>query len=225
MDALRHAKKVFRILWDAAKCVQDADVENITALRICCLDLQSEAILFILRMLKEVFQMYPIARATSGAVTDLHALFEQASSSAMKSAGMFEKATGIFTPTNTGDNSMKSKKYALLHFHGAVGDELDDIAMHLRPKKTSKGEGGIILLPASYYEYSIYRSVHQWRLLGSAETNQMQTSSVLYDQNAKGSSSKEVESMVAASTLAIVRMVLQARHCLKTDMDQLVILF
>ena len=59
-DALRHVKKAFQILWGAARFIEHlCAVSNSPALRKSCLDIQSEAIHFVLRSLKKVFQHSP----------------------------------------------------------------------------------------------------------------------------------------------------------------------
>ena len=100
---------------------------------------------------------------------------------------------------------------ALIHFHGFVGTQLDIIAMHLCSKPSGSEE---ILLPASYYEYCTYRLIHRWRLLGSEESEHM-----IKWRPTKTMSGVEAESMVGASTMAVIHLVLVAMQCLNNDSD------
>ena len=100
---------------------------------------------------------------------------------------------------------------ALIHFHGFVGTQLDIIAMHLCSKPSGSEE---ILLPASYYEYCTYRLIHRWRLLGSEESEHM-----IKWRPTKTMSGREAESMVGASTMAVIHLVLVVMQCLNNDSD------
>ncbi|KAL7541613.1 hypothetical protein ACHAXR_011062 [Thalassiosira sp. AJA248-18] len=220
IDALRHVKKAFRILWDGSRSVEDVcNVKNASALRMCCLDLQSEAILFILRTLRGVFQLFPdlLREVTASGLKELNALFDRACSSAMKSAGMFEKVTSCIFKSSAekstcdDDSSMRRKKRALLVFHDVVGDELDGVAIFLCPEKSVGEKKKIPLLPTSYYEFCVYRSIHWWQLVGSVEMKHSQLSLSL--EKRRQICSEEV----GMSTFSIVHMVLQARHSLKND--------
>ncbi|KAL3766413.1 hypothetical protein ACHAW5_008650 [Stephanodiscus triporus] len=203
-DAFRHVKKGFRVLWDGARSLENAcTVNNSSALRICCLDLQSEAIHFVLRSLKSVLQSGQWAPST---VKEVLALFDRASSSAIKSAGVFQKAT----------ESDQSKKGALVHFHAFVGAQLDLVAMHLCSKKSCNEKTP---LPSSYYEYCVYRSIHRWRLLGSFESEGMMMPPSLDKNLKKAMISGEAESMVSVSTLPMIHMVLEALQCLKVESE------
>ena len=216
-DAVRHVKKAFRMLWDGARCVEDvaSSVKNSSVLRICCLELQNHAICFITQCLKGVFEQ--CTKLTSSGVKELLALFERTSSSALKSVGIFEKTASIFVSSNENDSSMQSKG-ALLHFHGGVGKELDEVAMCISSAKSSGESKKNQTLPASYYEFCVYRSIHQWRLLGSA----IEHDSPLPLSFDKGNKIKsgEMESMIAMATYSIVELVLQARHNAKVNSTQ-----
>ena len=114
-DALRHVKKAFQILWGAARFIEHlCAVSNSPALRKSCLDIQSEAIHFVLRSLKKVFHHSPYLLSEERAPSagkEIRALFDRASSLAKKSVGAFKNAS----------RSNPSMEIALIHFHGFVG--------------------------------------------------------------------------------------------------------
>ena len=122
----RTAKRAYRILWEGARSVEEICVAlekmkgAVVVLRMSCLDLQSGAILFILQTLRGAFELYPnvLREASASGVKELVALFDRASSYAMKSAGMFERATGVLSsPKNAAKDDGDSSAGALLHFH------------------------------------------------------------------------------------------------------------
>jgi hypothetical protein len=208
-DALRHVTKVFRILWDGASSVEEiCVVNNSMALRMSCFELRKDAILFILRTLASLFARrleLPIEKLMSTSVKEVSSLFDRASLSALKSVGIFDKASG----------SIQEKKSALLHFHDTVGNELDRIAMLLGSGHSRQEK---IPIPSSYYEYCVYRSTHLWRLVGSSES--VHTPPYLcLGKSASRVSSKGVESLVGFHTFTIIHIVLRTLHHLKMDTD------
>jgi len=222
VDAVRHVKKAFRLLWDGARHVEDIMSSSSTKnesqelLRMSCLELQSEGIQFITQVLNMIYTKYrsllskKSTSSSSGGIKELYALFDRAAASAMKSVGMFEKSTSIFTSSSNNKSSgnesslIKKKKSALLHFHRLVGDELDSVAVNLSSSS----------MPASYYEYCVYRSIHQWRLTSSIGTKRVPI--LDSSKQAKGSSSESIESTVSSMTYSIVQLVLEARYRLQS---------
>ncbi len=207
--ALRHVTKVFRILWDGASSVEEVcSVKNSTALRMSCFELRKDGVLFVLRALKSVFahrQELPRENLMSICEKEVYSLFDRASLSAMKSVGIFDKAPGI----------IQEKKSALLHFHDNVGSALDCIAKYLCSGRLRREE---LPLPSSYYEYCVYRSIHQWRLIGSVRSEDM-PSHLCHGKSATRTSNKEAESLVGIYTFTIIHIVLRAFHHLKMDTE------
>ena len=263
VDAIRHVKKAFRLLWDGARTIDDicnsssgssssSSSSNIKKkkntrgddddeLRISCLTLQQDAILFLLQILDKVLQRITNESSgiiiTSDAKNELVALFDRASSSAMKSVGMFDKSTSVFHTSTSSTSSKKISdrsssssrvKGALYNFHRVVGNELDNVVnasllplLHTsRSSSTTAGEEKLLPLPpASYYEYCVYRSIHVWRLNGpplSEEDSTRQHHVVLQSPKQIDSGSEIMDSVAAAhATYTIVALVLRVYHQLK----------
>ncbi|KAL3816332.1 hypothetical protein ACHAXA_011432, partial [Cyclostephanos tholiformis] len=210
VDALRHVRKGFRILWDGARTIEGlCTVNNPPSLRICSLDLQSEAIHFILRSLKSVLRHFPdllLDEKAPSTTKEIFALFDRASASAIKSANVLR----ILTETDQTNESV------LIHFHSFVGAQLDFLAMHLFSANSC---GEVIPLPSSYYEYFACRLIHRWRLLRMVE-NDHNLTSLLFDKNWTNTiSCGDSESMVGAATSTLIHMVLLALQSLTIDSD------
>jgi hypothetical protein len=206
VDAL--VKKGFRILWDGARSIEDVcTVNNSPALKLSCLGLKSEAIHFVLQSLKSVLHHLPgllSEERAASTVMEILSLFNRASSSAMKSAGVFLNVT----------ESDQTKKSALVHFHDFVGAQLDLVAI-----MCCKSCGQEITLPSSYYEYCAYRLIHRWRLLRLVDTEPILTS-LSSDKNlAQITSSGDAESMVGVVTSTVIHTILVALQSLKIDSD------
>ena len=109
----------------------------------------------------------------------------------------------------------KKKKDALLHFHSVVGDELDCVATTLHNIMSS------LLQPASYYEYCVYRSIHEFRLIGLTRSARHIIPCRNIDSESsssnkkKQSSGEDIEAMAGYATFSIIHMVLQAQYSLK----------
>jgi hypothetical protein len=204
-DNLRYVKKLFRLLWDGARVIDDlCKINNLPPLRIGCLELQITAIHVILLSLKEVLQQQQHSSYISQSVLkEMFALFDKASSSAMKSSGVFYNAI------DKTDTSMES---LLLHFHDFIGTQLDKIGTQLC-SMTSGGNAVRLLLPASYYEYCVYRSIHRWKLLKSVDGHITTPISTIMI------SSEDVDSLVGASTLSVIQLALVAMKYLRLDSD------
>jgi hypothetical protein len=138
------------------------------------------------------------------AVKEMFALFDRASSSAIKAASIFRNVA----------ESDQTKQSAFIQFHSFVGAQLDVVAKHLFSAKSC---GEVIPLPSSYYEYCAYRSIHLWRLLKLVENDHNLTSLFLDINQTKGTSCGESESMVGAAILTVIRMVLVALQSLIID--------
>ena len=208
IDALRQVKKVYRILWDGARSIEEVgNASNSTTLRICSLDLYREAIIFILDALHQCFELCTNnpSNLSDADQREVNALFDRAASSAMKAAAMFEKSAGMFATTSSrkGKNessSLVKNKKALLQFHNIVGTKLD-----LTRKCTSLC-GDASPVSASYFEYCTYRSVHLFRLTGKYAL-----SSFTLKDAGKASRSDD-DSLMAMWTFFVVDLSLQARH-------------
>jgi hypothetical protein len=205
-DNLRHVKKLFRLLWDGARVIDDlCKISNLPPLRINCLELQITAIHVILLSLKEVLQQQHSSNNISQSVfKEMFALFDKASSSAMKSSGVFYNAI---------DETETSMESLLLHFHDFIGFQLDTVGTQLCLTTTGGNDGPLLLLPASYYEYCVYRSIHRWKILKSVDGQISTPISTII------SSSEDVDSLVGASTLSVIQLALVAKKKLRLDSD------
>jgi len=205
IDGLRQAKKVYRILWDGARSIEEVgDASNSTTLRICSLNLYCEAILFILEVLHQLFEMCPdTSNLSDSDQSEIIALFDRASSSAMKAAAVFDKSSGVFASMSKGkveSASLAKSKKALLQFHNIVGTKLD------LTRKCTSLQGGVSRVSASYFEYCTYRSVHLFRLTGKY----ILSSFSLKDE--RGPLKADDECSMAMWTFFVVDLSLQARH-------------
>ena len=87
-DALRHVKKVFRILWDGALPVEEiCVVNNSMDLRMSCSGLRKDAILWTLASLFARRLEASIEKSMSTSVKEVCPVFDRAWLSALKSAG------------------------------------------------------------------------------------------------------------------------------------------
>eukprot|EP00984_Skeletonema_dohrnii_P017725 scaffold8141_cov139-Skeletonema_dohrnii-CCMP3373.AAC.2 len=205
IDALRQVKKVYRILWDGARSIEEVrNASNSKTLRICSLNVYCEAILFILEVLHQCFELCTNSLNLSDAdQSEVNALFDRAASSAMKAAAMFDKSTGVFASTNKGkveSTSLAKNKKALLQYHNIVGAKLD------LTRKCISTRGDASPVSASYFEYCTYRSVHLFRLTGKC------TLSSFTLKNAGKVIKADDECLMAMWTFFVVDLSLQARH-------------
>eukprot|EP00985_Skeletonema_marinoi_P000587 scaffold216_cov93-Skeletonema_marinoi.AAC.14 len=205
IDALRQVKKVYRILWDGARSIEEVgNASNSTTLRICSLNVYCEAISFILDVLHQCFELCANSSNLSDAdQSEVNALFDRAASSAMKAAAIFDKSTGVFASTNKGkveSTSLAKNKKALLQFHTIVGAKLD------LTRKCISTRGDASPLSASYFEYCTYRSVHLFRLTGKC------TLSSFTLEDAGRALKADDECLMAMWTFFVVDLSLQARH-------------
>lgn len=191
--SLRQVKKVFRILWDGARNIEEiGNTSNASTLKTCSLNLSCEAILFILNVLYRCFELCPDPSNLSDSdQSEINALFDRASTSAMKSVAVFDKSLGK-------DASGKSDE-ALLQFHNIVGMKLD---------LTRK----CVTLSSSYIEYCIYRSVHLFRITGSYVL-----SSFSLHREGRRLSNADDECLMTMWTFFVVDISLQARYGLVTN--------
>lgn len=207
---VRQVKKVYRILLDGGRSIEEV-IGNTTpssnsssSLRICSLNLYCEAILFILDALHQCFELYPKVLhdkvLSDTDQSEIKALFDRTSSSAMKSAATFEKSSG------SRDILSGRNKESLLQFHTIVGNKLD-----LTRKRLSQLRGGGV--SASYYEYCTYRSVHLFRL-----TSSFVPSSFSLHNERRQVNDADDDCLVVMWTFFVVDASLQARHgLLSTD--------
>jgi hypothetical protein len=198
-NALKHVRRGFRILRDGAQSVEGlCTVNDPPALRICSVDLQCEAIHFLLLSLKRFFNHCPdllLEESAPSTVKEIFALFDRASSSATKAAGIFRNVA----------ESDATKQSAFVQFHRFVGAQLDFVAKRLFSTKSC---GEAIPLPPSYYEYCAYRSIHLWRLLKLVDNDHNLTSLFLDKNRTKRISCEESESMAGAAISTLIHMVL-----------------
>ena len=206
IDALRQVKKVYRILWDGARSMEEVGKlsNHSTTLRIGSLNLYCGAIIFILDALHQCFEL--CSSTTNLSDTDqgeVNALFDRATSSAMKAAAVFEKSAGIFATSGKGSkqvegsSSLAKNKKALLQFHNVVGTKL---------RKCTLLCGDASPLSASYFEYCTYRSVHLFRLTGKYAL------STFTLKDAAKAVNLDDDCLMAMWTFFVVDLSLQARH-------------
>jgi hypothetical protein len=209
MDGLRQVKKVYRILWDGGRSIEEVgNASNSTTLRICSLNFYCEAILFILKVLHQCFELCSdSSNLSDSGQSEIIALFDRAASSAMKAAAVFDKSSGVFASTTTSSKGkdesaslLAKNKKALLQFHNIVGTKLD-----LTRKCTSLREGASPI-SASYFEYCTYRSVHLFRLTGKYILSSFSL------QNEGGALTADDDCLMAMWTFFVVDISLQARH-------------
>ena len=204
-DNLRHVKKLFRLLWDGARVIDDlCKISNQPPLRISCLDFQITAIHVVLLSLKEVLR-HSSNNISQAVLKEMFTLFDKVSSSAMKSTGVFYNAI---------DKAETSMESSLLEFHEFIGSQLDMVGTRLC-SMTSGGNDNVrsLLPPASYYEYCVYRSIHRWRLLKSVDGHISTPMSTI-------GSSEDVDSLVGASTLSVTQLALVAMKYLRLDSEE-----
>jgi hypothetical protein len=203
-DNLRHVKKLFRLLWDCARVIDDlCKISNQPPLRIICLDFQITAIHVILLSLKEVLQ-HSSNNISQAVLKEMFTLFDKASSSAMKSTGVFYNAI---------DETETSMESSILEFHAFIGAQLDVVGTQLCSTATGGNEVRSLLLPASYYEYCVYRSIHRWKLRKSVDGHISTPISTI-------GSSEVVDSLVGASTLSVIDLALVAMKKLRLDSEE-----
>jgi len=203
-ENLRHVNKLFRFLWDGARVIDDlCKISNQPPLRISCLDFQITAIHVILLSLKEVLQ-HSSNNISQAVLKEMFTLFDKASSSAMKSTGVFYNAI---------DETETSMESSILEFHEFIGAQLEMVGTQLCSTATGGNEVRSLLLPASYYEYCVYRSIHRWKLRKSVDGHISTPISTL-------GSSEDVDSLVGASTLSVIDLALVAMKNLRLDSEE-----
>jgi hypothetical protein len=150
-----------------------------------CLKLQCLAVVMLSRFVMEVFSRTKEQK-------ELVSLWDRASSSALKAVAMFEKILA--------KNDSREMKSSLMEFHKSAGGMLDNVWIQA-------GNSG--LSPASYFEYCVYRSILDWRVLGSVESIHT-PEGLLHDKNAK-CNPHDGEALAAMATLSVVILGLEAR--------------
>ena len=206
IDALRQVKKVYRILWDGARSMEEVGKlsNNSTTLRIGSLNLYCGAIIFILDALHQCFQLCNTANLSDTDQSEVNALFDRATSSAMKAAAVFEKSAGLFATSGKGSKQVESSsltkdKKALLQFHNVVGTKLRKCTLLCCGDASSP-------VSASYFEYCTYRSVHLFRLTGKYAL------STFTHKDAAKAMHLDDDSLMTMWTFFVVDLSLQARH-------------
>lgn len=139
-DGTKFSKRIFRFLWDGARCVDDTKMIlhlqclAVTTLAKCCLS--------------------AISYSNSDLQKELRSLWDRSSSSALKAVAVLDKQA-------TDDEITKT---ALLEFHNVAGVVLDNVWIQFNNHADEK------LAPSSYFEYCTYRSIQQWKILGAVHS-------------------------------------------------------
>jgi hypothetical protein len=120
---------------------------------------------------------------------ELYSLWDRAASSALKAVAVLNKQA----------NDKKEKE--AMDFHNVAGKMLDNVWILFH----SSGK----VAPPSYLEYCVYRSVHQWKLLGDVDSIHA-PDDLLRDKECKYST-QDLESLAAMASFSVVLLALQAR--------------
>ena len=190
-EGLRHVKKAFRLLWECSRTIETiCAVRGGSALRMACLDVQLNATFFVMKILVDLAHANPeMLRGSSPSdLKEVVDLFDRTASSAMKSCGLYEKAAGLFDESSSA--SLTRQKDALCHFHCVIGSEMETAATLI----FERGE----MPPSAFFEYSVYRMIHQWRLKGDlASTRPFEIS---------GDRTGSSDSLIGQSILSAIRL-------------------
>ena len=197
-DGLRHVKKGFRLLWECSRTIETiCALMGGSALRMACLDMQLSAIYFVLKILAKVKPQLLRGSSPSDLI-EIVDLFDRSASSAMKSCGLYEKAAGLFDESPSA--SLTRKKEALCHFHCVIGSEMETAATLI----FERGE----MPPSAYFEYSVYRIIHRWRLKGDLAS----TRPFKIPGDRTGSS----DSLIGQSIQSVIHLSVQTLHGLSS---------
>ena len=133
-----------------------------------------------------------ISDSNSDLKQELRSLWDRSSSSALKAVAVLDK--------HATDEVIKT---ALLEFHNVAGVMLDNVWVQFN------NHADETLAPSSYFEYCVYRSIQQWKILGTVHSIHA-TEKLLRDKNCKYSK-EDGESLVAMSLYSVVLLALAAR--------------
>ena len=175
-DDCKFSRRIFRFLWDGSRCVNDTQL----VLHLQCLAVTSLA--------KYCVEAYPSSNSIKR--KELHALWDKASLSALKTVALFDKQAS--------DEKMKDD---LMNFHNISGGMLDNAWIQFHSDGMPK--------PASYFEFCCYRSVHQWKFCGIVDSIHP-PHTLLSDPNIKYRK-EDGESLAAMACYSITLLALGAR--------------
>ena len=136
-----------------------------------------------------------VPNADRDQLKEIQLLWDKAASSALKAVAAFDKQA-----------TTKEMQTVLLDFHNVAGGMLDNTWVQFNCH-TEKQLG-----PSSYFEYCVYKSLHQWKFLGYVDC--VHRPDELLRENGCKYTSSDVESLSAMACFSVVLLALESRVAL-----------